>query len=153
VPVLYHDFIVSETGLDIGVNNLTLKQFLDLRKNSAQQRHSTRDDAFIRSNTLRRSSLEVGMYSNNLDEEKVKRIIESPFATLCEAFRKVPADIGFNVEVKYPTPDEFQILDLYKVFEINEYCDKILAVAFEEANDRSLIFSSFHPDVVISTFS
>lgn len=74
-------------------------------------------------------------------------MIETPFATLREAFRKVPKNIGFNIEVKYPTRDEYLEWGLQYSHEINEYCDKILEVVFDEAADRPLLLSSFHPEV------
>ena len=90
-----------------------------------------------------RSSTKAGVSREAL------RVIESPFATLKEAFRKVPSHIGFNVEVKYPTRDEFEEHGMQHVFEINEHCDRILEVTFAECDDRPILFSSFHPDICL----
>ena len=40
VPVIYHDFLVSETGIDAPVHTLTLDQFLHLNDAHASPRHS-----------------------------------------------------------------------------------------------------------------
>ena len=40
VPVVYHDFLVAETGVDIPMHELTLEQFLDL--NNADKEHIQR---------------------------------------------------------------------------------------------------------------
>lgn len=152
VPVLYHDFIVSETGLDVSVSGLTLKQFLELRKrhsatNSHNLRFSTTDDIGTVAKAGRSASI-AGM--DLADRAQLsKRVIEAPFSTLREAFRKVPAEIGFNIEIKYPTKDEYVHVGLQFVFEANEYCDEILKVVFEESQDRPVIFSSFHPDICL----
>lgn len=76
-----------------------------------------------------------------------RRVLEIPFSTLKEAFCNVPKETGFNIEVKYPVNEEAAEWGLQHVFEINEYCDCILSVVYEQAGDRPLIFSSFHPDV------
>lgn len=145
VPVLYHDFIVKETYLETPICSLSLQKFLALRKSHQDKktRYSTFDDSFLRP-APRGTVLE--------DDERLRipgrmpGMIETPFATLREAFRKVPKNIGFNVEVKYPTKDEFLKWGLQYSHEINEYCDKILEVIFDEATDRPLILSSFHPE-------
>lgn len=40
VPVLYHDWTVTETGLDIPVSSITLQQFQNLSKSSKSRTHS-----------------------------------------------------------------------------------------------------------------
>lgn len=137
IPVLYHDFIVSETGLQIPVSALTLKQFLELRDHLSKRK--------LEGTKMRYSTLDDSMTL----KAAYKKIIEGPFATLKEAFRTVPPNIGFNIELKYPTSDEVEAEGMQHVFEINEFCDHILAVAFAECRDRPLIFSSFHPDICL----
>ncbi|PJF17921.1 Gde1p [Paramicrosporidium saccamoebae] len=154
--VLYHDFIVSETGLDVPVGSLSLQQFLDLKKRAhygarmpfgTDLRYSSVDDSAAHSRSNRSASLSgLDIADRTLLS---KRIIETPFSTLKEAFKKVPAGTGFNIEIKYPTPDEFVDSGLQFIFEINEYCDEILKVVFEESLERPVIFSSFHPDICL----
>lgn len=150
VPVLYHDFLVKETGLDIAISSLTLQQFLDLKKSykAADMRYSSVDDEYfyrrVNQSMAIHSPIRHGLFST---PKQPMAVIDSPFATLKEAFRRVPPGIGFNVEVKYPTIDEFFQHQMQYLPEINDFCDQILAVVFEEAGERPVLFSSFHPDV------
>src|SRR3954468_8804354 len=58
--------------------------------------------------------------------------------------------IGFNIEVKYPMVDEAEKdgLQLYHT-ELNLFVDSILKCVFDHAQTRSIIFSSFHPDICL----
>lgn len=126
VPVIYHDFLVSETGIDSPVHTLTLDQFLELGKG----RHRTvlpdpvdvnkRPDA-----GPRQRSMSVGGYEYDPTEltEKIKHTrdfkkkgfkgntrgehIQAPFATLEELFKKIPKTVGFNMELsEYHQPQQ-----------------------------------------------
>lgn len=139
IPVLYHDFIFHECGLKVPIGSLTMEEFLKFRDHlrpnkiaKDQIRFSTLDDLAV----LRRS-------------QKKWSIIESPFATLEEAFLKVPEEIGFNVEVKYPSESEKEAFGVQYTLELNEFCDAILKIVFHAARERPIIFSSFHPDVCL----
>lgn len=147
---MYHDFLVKETGLDITVSSLTLKQFLDLKRffKSTDLRYSSVDDEYF----YRRMNQSMAVHSPTRHGavsalKQPMAVIDSPFATLREAFKRVPPEIGFNVEVKYPTIDEFFQHQMQYLPEINDFCDQILSVVFEEAGERPVLFSSFHPDV------
>eukprot|EP01121_Diplochlamys_sp_Union-15-3_P007262 TRINITY_DN1833_c0_g1_i1.p1 TRINITY_DN1833_c0_g1~~TRINITY_DN1833_c0_g1_i1.p1 ORF type:complete len:197 (-),score=11.93 TRINITY_DN1833_c0_g1_i1:50-613(-) len=72
-------------------------------------------------------------------------VSDASFPTLKELFKKIPVDVGFNVEIKYPGPD----LDVYlNVAERNFYVDAILKVVYDHAKyNRFIFFSSFDPDV------
>jgi glycerophosphoryl diester phosphodiesterase len=81
------------------------------------------------------------------------------FATLSEAFRTVPAECGFNIEVKYATLLEAQLFGLRQA-ERNAFVERILDVVFaarrreEEAAEggsgrRPILFSSFDPDICV----
>lgn len=118
VPVIYHDFLVSETGIDAPVHTLTLDQFLELGKGRHQRSlpdgGDTRRDV---SATPRQRSMSVGGSEYDPTEltEKIKHTrdfkkkgfkgntrgehIQAPFATLEELFKKVPKPVGFNIEL------------------------------------------------------
>lgn len=124
VPVIYHDFLVSETGIDAPVHTLTLEQFLQLGTNHqpSQATNSIGRDEW--GNAIgRQRSMSVGGSEYDPAElnEKIKHTrdfkkkgykgntrgnhIQAPFATLEELFRKLPASVGFNIELsEYHSP-------------------------------------------------
>eukprot|EP00053_Salpingoeca_punica_P014224 m.129233 g.129233 ORF g.129233 m.129233 type:complete len:1162 (-) comp16402_c3_seq2:259-3744(-) len=71
--------------------------------------------------------------------------VHQPVCTLAQIFRECPPDLGFNVEIKYPWPEE-KAANKLDMMEMNDYLDLILQVIFQEAKGRKLYFSCFHPD-------
>lgn len=127
VPVIYHDFLVSETGIDAPVHTLTLDQFLELGK--GRHRSVLPDSVDVHGDvklTPRQRSMSVGGSEYDPAEltEKIKHTrdfkkkgfkgntrgehIQAPFATLEELFKKVPKAVGFNIELSefQPLPKE-----------------------------------------------
>lgn len=132
VPVIYHDFLVSETGIDAPVHTLTLEQFLHVndQRTPRESRHSSRpaspvsfDNPKLRelksADVRKQRSMSLGPEQEPFDmSEKMKHTrtfkikgfkgntrgshIQAPFATLEEMFKKLPKTTGFNIEMKYP---------------------------------------------------
>jgi len=180
VPVIYHDFLVGETGIDAPVHTLTLEQFLHVNQ-QATPRHSRAPSPMKASNVsqiapsvpadmiFRPRSLSMG-YSppetDNYMEERMKythaiktkgykansrgRFIQQPFTTLEEMFKKLPANVGFNIEMKYPMLHESEEhnMDAYAV-ELNSFVDTVLAKVYDLGKKRNIIFSSFNPDMCL----
>lgn len=131
VPVIYHDFLVSETGIDAPVHTLTLEQFLQLGTNHqpSQATNSIGKDEWGNLNGRQRSmSVGGSEYDPAELNEKIKHTrdfkkkgykgntrgnhIQAPFATLEELFRKLPASVGFNIELsEFPYPQKEQLPD------------------------------------------
>ena len=174
VPVIYHDFLVSETGIDAPVHTLTLEQFLHINPDSTRSMYK---DQNLRDPRMRprSSSLDARKSVNALVEEIKKRtemeermrhtrdfkskgykansrgnFIQAPFATLEDLFRKIPEHVGFNIEMKYPMLHETEEheMDTYAV-ELNSFCDTVLSKVYDLAGDRHIIFSSFNPDICL----
>ncbi|EJS41436.1 YPL110C [Saccharomyces arboricola H-6] len=192
VPVVYHDFLVAETGVDIPMHELTLEQFLDL--NNVDKEHIQRgtghsschingvemalqqnrrrsvDDSDV--NTLKRAwdlydadpeqkssnshwsnnrmRLTKTFKKNNFKGNARGHSIASSFVTLKELFKKIPANVGFNIECKFPMLDEAEEEELGQIMiEMNHWVDTVLKIVFDNANGRDIIFSSFHPDICI----
>ena len=177
VPVIYHDFLVSETGIDAPVHTLTLEQFLhvnDLRTprasrpgsptsfdiskvrelKSADSRHhrsmsvgSSENDAINMSEKMKhtRDFKKKGFKGNSRGDH-----IQAPFATLEEMFKKLPKDVGFNMEMKYPMlhESEEEQMDAYAV-ELNSFVDTVLRKVYDLGKGRNMIFSSFNPDICL----
>lgn len=177
VPVIYHDFLVSETGIDAPVHTLTLEQFLhvnDVRTPRPSRPASpvTFENPMVRnlksSEPRMRRSMSVGGSDHDSSEmdERMKHTrdfkkkgfkgnsrgnhIHSPFATLEEMFKKVPAATGFNIEMKYPMLFEFEDeeVDTYAV-ELNSFVDTVLTKVYDLGEGRQIIFSSFNPDICL----
>ncbi|KEY66954.1 hypothetical protein S7711_05074 [Stachybotrys chartarum IBT 7711] len=179
VPVIYHDFLVSETGIDAPVHTLTLEQFLHI--NPDKKRASERSNVSIelaergpsfraRSNSVKepKRSLSVGYagtgsaamdermkHTRDFKEKGFKansrgHFIQAPFATLEDLFRELPEDIGFNIEMKYPMLHESEEHDMDTyAVELNSFCDTVLSKVYDLAGERHIIFSSFSPDICL----
>lgn len=177
VPVIYHDFLVSETGIDAPVHTLTLEQFLhinpDTRRAEERAKHveSSKSGSRARSSSFApKRSQSMGFAGSGAGyddmDERMKHtrdfkekgfkansrgnFIQAPFATLEDLFRKLPVHIGFNIEMKYPMLHETEEhdMDTYAV-ELNSFCDTVLSKVYELAGERHIIFSSFNPDVCL----
>ncbi|RDL37267.1 GDPD-domain-containing protein [Venustampulla echinocandica] len=172
VPVIYHDFLVSETGIDAPVHTLTLEQFLHV--NDAQSRSSRppsppkeypqfrgvrgadRQRSLSLSHTLPGSEMSERMkHTRDFKAKGYKansrgNFIQAPFTTLEEMFLKLPENVGFNIEMKYPMlhESEEQEMDTYAV-ELNSFVDTILTKVYDLGKKRKIIFSSFNPDICL----
>lgn len=170
IPVIYHDFTIAETGMDIPMQELTLEQFLHLSETSSKKEEvkTHKDDSYVpsslRSNTVDHGDLGSLLHEFNPSQERMKltktwkakefkansrgSFIASSFTTLEELFKKVPMNAGFNMELKYPMLDESQLDDIGQIaFEMNYFCDTILKMVYELCSTRDIVFSSFHPDI------
>lgn len=177
VPVIYHDFLVSETGIDAPVHTLTLEQFLHINDRNTSRASRTPSPDRIKNAVLekvrnadgvyRPRSLSMGYAGAELDmDERMKHtrdfkekgfkantrghFIHAPFTTLEEMFKKVPEEVGFNIEMKYPMlfESEEQEMDTYAV-ELNSFCDVVLTKVYDLGKKRNIIFSSFNPDICL----
>lgn len=171
VPVIYHDFLVSETGADVPVHSLTLEQFLALNENGPRSRWQGKqeggEETAPRSRPQRSYSLGESHDDGRPDMRERMRhtrdfkkkgfkgnlrgdFIQSSFTTLEEMFRRLPEDISFNIEMKYPMlwETEDEEMDTYAV-ELNSFVDTVLTMVYNMSKKRNIIFSSFHPDVCL----
>ncbi|POS80780.1 glycerophosphocholine phosphodiesterase Gde1 [Diaporthe helianthi] len=175
VPVIYHDFLVSETGIDAPVHTLTLEQFLHINPDARrlngkdmlnQQLKNLRENNDLPGRKQRSMSVGYGVGETPAADERMKHtrdfkekgykgnsrgnFIQAPFATLEDLFRDLPSGVGFNIEMKYPMLHESEEheMDAYAV-ELNSFCDTVLAKVYDLAKDRHIIFSSFNPDICL----
>ncbi|OQO09487.1 hypothetical protein B0A48_04888 [Cryoendolithus antarcticus] len=179
VPVIYHDFLVSETGADVPVHSLTLEQFLhinnDTSSHPASLSSSPDDEPIASSGTStprfrpqRSYSLSGGPNLPNPSamRDRMKHTrdfkakgfkgnsrgdsIQSPFATLEEMFLKLPTSIGFNIEMKYPMLFESEEQGMDTyAVELNSFVDTVLTKVYDLGTGRNIIFSSFNPDICL----
>ena len=170
VPVIYHDFLVSETGIDAPVHTMTLEQFLHINSGRSNQ-HSRVGSPERTSESQHRKprSASVSNVADFREEDMNERMkhtrdfkkkgfkgnsrgsfIQAPFTTLEEMFRKLPESTGFNIEMKYPMlfESEEQEMDTYAV-ELNSFVDTVLKMVYDYGGKRNVIFSSFNPDICL----
>ncbi|CAJ2512108.1 Uu.00g077330.m01.CDS01 [Anthostomella pinea] len=179
VPVIYHDFLVSETGIDAPVHTLTLEQFLHINNGTSSgsggdspesRRNDTNGNGAKNETGPRPRAMSMDLakgVKDTLDlDERMKytlnfkksgykantrgNFVQDPFATLEELFKKVPENVGFNIEMKYPMllESEQQHMDTYAI-ELNSFCDTVLEKVYDMAKNRHIIFSSFNPDICL----
>lgn len=173
VPVIYHDFLVSETGIDAPVHTLTLEQFLHVNdttpRSSRPPSPPSKDHSQLKvvRGMDRQRSLSLGHTVPDYDmAEKMKhtrdfkekgykansrgQFIQAPFTTLHEMFEKLPETTGFNIEMKYPMLHESEEhdMDTYAV-ELNSFVDTVLTKVYDLGKKRKIIFSSFNPDICL----
>ncbi|KAJ2791432.1 Glycerophosphocholine phosphodiesterase, partial [Coemansia guatemalensis] len=154
VPVIYHNWIVTETNLNTPVNSLTLKQFLALNPRNRPIPYSRSDnDLAIKPMTLDAQA--------PLSKANSKETVQAPFATLDDLFNKLPSGVGFDIEVKYPLRDKADRVGMATSFEVNLFLDRILDVIYNHVGNPSLpelqrskgyrpvVLTSFHPDICL----
>jgi glycerophosphodiester phosphodiesterase len=172
VPVIYHDFLVSETGIDAPVHTLTLEQFLhvnDTTPRSSRPPSPPKESPQFRvlRGMDRQRSMSLSHAGPDLDmAERMKHtrdfkekgfkantrgnFIQAPFTTLEEMFLKLPENVSFNIEMKYPMlyESEEHEMDTYAV-ELNSFVDTVLKKVYDLGKKRKIIFSSFNPDICL----
>ncbi|KAJ2551211.1 Glycerophosphocholine phosphodiesterase [Coemansia sp. RSA 1933] len=157
VPVIYHDWTMAETGMDIPISSLTLKQF-----NSGNPRNCKRPRRAQSAETLSRPVCHQPSGDDDGDKPPVHiansaNTVQAPLATLEDLFRSLPEDISFDIEIKYPMPDEADTAMVFTNFEVNLFVDKILDVVYKYVGSgsgaarrsRPIVFTSFHPDICL----
>ena len=179
VPVIYHDFLVSETGIDAPVHTLTLEQFLHINDGRTPRQSRPSSPSYsvnpavtgIKTFEQRKQrSMSVGTKTNHptADDmsERMKHtrdfkgkgfkansrgnFIQAPFTTLEEMFKKLPEHIGFNIEMKYPMLHESEEQEMDTyAVELNSFVDTVLTKVYDLCEKRNVIFSSFNPDICL----
>ena len=163
IPVIYHDWILSETGLNIAVNSVTTEEFKSLGPQSSgikgayKRLGNKSDDDFsvkygsdisIEKSSSPNYDLLKTYFNKKHHGGRGDHAIKAPFATLEELFKKVPPNTGFNIEVKYPDAKEISENQL-SPYELNEFVDAVLKCVYDHAGDRKILFSSFHPETCL----
>lgn len=157
VPVIYHDFLVNETGTDAPMHTITYDQFRHLSDMQCPSKANGRalDDTDMKISHMdaifsRMShTTEYGM--KNFKANTRSAFIQDHFTTLKEALQTLPKDIPFNVEMKYPMLLECHYWKMDPNYiELNLFIDTILSTIYAHAGDRRILFSSFCPELCIA---
>ncbi|KAL8897118.1 MAG: hypothetical protein Q9207_007371, partial [Kuettlingeria erythrocarpa] len=177
VPVIFHDFLIMETGGDIPLHTLTRDQFLHLSKLQssnvspyrASGREGSRRESFLGAKGSKPRSMsechhgvigaeEIGRRMKYTEEGTRNEIkgnlrgfsIQEPSTTLEELLRRLPDSVAFNLEMKYPMLWEAEDRDMdFFAMELNLFVDTILQTVYRLGAKRSITFSSFSPEICI----
>ena len=176
-PVIFHDFLVMETGGDVPLHTLTFDQFMHLSRcqaprgdllSSAEVRYLERNKVGKNLRPKRRSH-SVNTYDDYRSQDLLERMrfteegmqnnikgnlrghaIQEPSSTLEQLLTQLPESIAFNLEIKYPMLWEAQDrgMELYAM-ELNFFVDTILTTIFRLCGNRNITLSSFSPEICI----
>lgn len=147
VPVIYHDFTVSHSAISaVPIHSLTLEEFKKIGSKAITKTNSLTN--LLAQKQQEPSPSPSSSHSPHDPSSTVPEPIFDNFPTLRETLTKVPPNIGFNIEIKYPIKDELEKYNIRPV-DRNKYIDCILWDVFEYAKDREIVFSSFDPDICV----
>ncbi|KAH8675945.1 Glycerophosphoryl diester phosphodiesterase family-domain-containing protein [Xylariales sp. PMI_506] len=175
VPVIYHDWHVSETGLDVPIHAMTFHQWMAISNEQSQEHHHEApkrrlpwDERARPAEPPRRRSKSLCAHSNHHPgkavQERLKHTVEyarnhmkgnirgncihEKFVTLRQIFEQIPEHVCFDIELKYPMFWECEYWEMEPYWiEMNEYIDATLDVVFELAGSRPVFFTCFNPEV------
>ncbi|KAI1925710.1 hypothetical protein LOZ65_002752 [Ophidiomyces ophidiicola] len=158
VPVIYHDFLLSELGSDVPIHGVDLARFFHagnhaelekLESRTPLSRSLTREDD---SEARSRSRLQhtVDFMGKGYKPNSRGTFIQRPFAILEYLLVQLPKNLGFFVETKYPRLHEAAEAGVAPIaIELNTYLDAVLERIYRFGLDRGIILASFIPEVCI----
>ncbi|ETS86509.1 hypothetical protein PFICI_00337 [Pestalotiopsis fici W106-1] len=177
IPVIYHDFLVSETGTDAPMHNITYEQLMV----ASTMQDSTARPPGTASSLLQRAEVNAMQRPRAYSAGKARpdnidivarlmstfnfqnfgfkgniggECIHGPFMKLEQLLVEMDSSICFNIELKYPMLFEARDFDMDTLaMELNLYLDTILDIVFKHGKNRPIFFSSFSPELcfVLST--
>ncbi len=177
IPVIFHDFLVMETGGDVPLHTLTLDQFMHLSRSQAPRSDllSSAEIRYLERNNVKggirpkRRSHSVNTYDDYRSQDLFERMkyteegmhnnikgnlrghsIQEPSSTLEQLLIELPESIAFNLEIKHPMlwEAEDRGMELYAI-ELNFFVDTILTTIFRLCSHRNITLSSFSPEICI----
>ncbi|CAG8887283.1 unnamed protein product [Penicillium egyptiacum] len=176
LPIIYHDFSLSESGTDIPIHDLSLEQFMHASelqsprgepvsmlgkpnsqglshgpgRNRVRSRSLTEDQDQETVRIRNRMKHTVDFMNKGFKPNTRGHSVQDSFTTLEELLTKLPDSISFNIEIKYPRLHEAVEAGVGPIaIEINTFIDRILAQIFHVSSGRAIILSSFSPEICI----
>lgn len=101
VPVVYHDWLIQETGFPLEISQLTLKEFLSIRPSALHPSLGLPSSLIKGTGCLDDLCLPSKIGPFKMDKGNGEGYIQYPFTTLEEMLKVLDINIGFNVEIKY----------------------------------------------------
>ncbi|POM57893.1 Glycerophosphodiesterase [Phytophthora palmivora] len=171
VPVIYHDFMVN-VGLEdkyarsfgtkpemyeIGIHDMSFRQLT--QSYTAPVPHKGNKRQVLQDRVKKHwarlqgdkglPSPKHGPLGDNTSATEEGHLVDF-FPRLEDLLKHVPAEVGLNIEVKYP--DDFFRTEMRSLscFAINAYIDRVLQCVFDYAGSRRIFFSCFDPSICIA---
>ena len=156
IPVIFHDFLVMETGGDVPLHMLTFDQLMHISNSQApksgpkQRSHSLGAYNNQSQELIERMKYTEEGLQNNIKGNLRGYSVQEHSSTLEQLLTKLPYSIAFNVEIKYPMlwEAEDRGMEQYAT-ELNFYVDTILSMIFRLCGNRNITLSSFSPEICI----
>ncbi|PVH72793.1 hypothetical protein DL98DRAFT_595678 [Cadophora sp. DSE1049] len=179
IPVIYHDFLVSESGADLAPHNLSLDQFMYISELQKPREDvlAVLEDTLLtkcstsspwKGNKLRSRSLDL-ILGDGRTQDFINRMhhtyefrkkgfkgnlrghqIHSSFTTLEELLRSIPETVSIDIELKYPMLWEAEDWKMDLYgVELNIVVDTVLEKVSALAGNRAIVFTSFSPELCI----
>lgn len=177
IPIVFHDFVVMETGGDVPLHTLTFDQFMHLSRSQAPRSDlpSAAEARYLERNKIygglrpKPRSHSMNKYDDYRSQDLIERMrfteegmqnnikgnlrghsIQEPSSTLEQLLTELPEAIAFNLEIKHPMlwEAEDRGMELYAL-EPNFFVDTILTTIFRLCGNRNITLSSFSPEICI----
>ena len=176
-PVIFHDFLVMETGGDVPLHTLTFDQFMYLSRSQAPRNDllSSAEVRYLEKNNIKGGlrpkprSHSVNTYDEYRSQDLLERMryteegmqnnikgnlrghsIQEPSSTLEQLLTTLPECIAFNLEIKHPMLWEAEDRGMeFSAMELNFFVDTVLTMIFRLCGNRNITLSSFSPEICI----
>ncbi|GMF13782.1 unnamed protein product [Phytophthora lilii] len=172
VPVIYHDFLVN-VGLEdksagsfgtkpetyeIGIHDMSFRQLTQSYtapvphkggKSQVLQNRLRKHWARLQGDKPVLSPRHKPLTGDNDSASEEEHLVDF-FPRLEDLLKHVPAEVGLNIEIKYPDNYFRAAMRSLSCFAINEYIDRVLRCVFDYAGSRRIFFSCFDPSVCIA---
>uniref|UniRef100_A0AAV1VD75 Glycerophosphodiester phosphodiesterase n=1 Tax=Peronospora matthiolae TaxID=2874970 RepID=A0AAV1VD75_9STRA len=172
VPVIYHDFMVN-VGLEdksagsfgtksemyeIGIHDMTFRQLTHAhtspvphKRSKSQTLQSRLKKHWARLQKEKQLlSPRHGPFTGHDTMATEEGHLVEFFPRLEDLLKHVPAEVGLNIEVKYPDSFFHAAMRSLSSFTINAYVDTILKCVFDHAGSRRIFFSCFDPSICVA---
>ncbi|KAG9047366.1 ubiquitin-protein ligase peroxin 12 [Tulasnella sp. UAMH 9824] len=144
VPVVCSAYRLPVEGLDLGVADLTIDQFLALAK-------------------TRRTELPPGVAGKELSSSEWRKLLRQTTMTLENLLKVLPLKYGLCLELAFPARFIRRHFAIGRGHQVNEFVDAVLQVAFGgsisatasvksqlSSVKRKMVFASFEPSVCVA---
>ncbi|KAJ3225625.1 phosphate system positive regulatory protein pho81 [Chytriomyces hyalinus] len=143
IPVIFPSWfqkVMDENGstINVSISSLTYKEALKIFK--------TAKAVAIKESSMVEMQTDSGYVTNS----DLAGSIYDSFLTLEEVLKNTPSSVGLSIELKYPTQSERENLFISRLPSINTFLDAVLKKVYDHSGSRSIIFSSFNPQICVT---